>query len=189
MAYLEVFTDVEKEFLASLPYRAGLWISHCDDTGLESWSDDQEQAMLESVIKDRSQGMFESAFVHEVMEHACFLSDRWREWDDKLDTVLDDCKKATKMMKGRIEGRDITAYKKAIVKVATKVALAYREFDQQTSLVEKLIVGLRATIDSIIGILLGRRFYSNEYRNISPVEEKALAKITDALRENEFEDI
>ena len=55
----------KKEMLASLPYRAGLWISQADDSG-ES-SDQEELKVLHNIVDGFARDVFGSELVQNIM--------------------------------------------------------------------------------------------------------------------------
>ena len=55
MAFLDGFSKEEQDFLVSLPYRVGLWVSSIDATG-GSAADGDEQEALEKCIAGIAHG-------------------------------------------------------------------------------------------------------------------------------------
>ena len=58
MSALSNFSEDEIELLASVPYKAGAWISHADDEEGED-DDERELKALESIIKEIATFLFD----------------------------------------------------------------------------------------------------------------------------------
>jgi len=185
MAFLEKFSEDEKTLLVSLPYRAGLWLGSVDDSGGPT-ADFKELTELEKIVDEKSRGMFESAFVHEVMVETNGRQDQWREWAKSIDTTLDDCTKAVALIDGKLSGKDIDAYRANIMAIGLSVAKAFREFDDGASLPVKLMLQIRLFWEGCLRILSRGKSREHDHDiksiyNISYEEDVALAKLSKAL--------
>jgi hypothetical protein len=181
MAFLEKFTDEHQDLLVSLPYRAGLWVSCADDEGGNEAHEAEKEALAE-IIKKKSAGMFESAFIHEVMAETYTRKDDWRVWGSQIESTEEDCKKAMKIMANTLSKRDLDAYKANIMFIATEVAVAFREFGAKEAIPVKLWTMFKINIDKILGAFTGKKFESESLLNISYEEDLVLAKLSEALR-------
>ena len=181
MAFLKDFTKEESDLLASLPYRVGLWVSSSDNTG-GSDSDSQEIMALEKTITRIAQGMFESAFVHEVMADAFLRKDEWRSWGANIQNVPADCVAAVKFMQGRLSARDIDAYRHILMQIGLEVARAFREYDRSEPFFYRLIRWISIGVDRLFGIMHGEKYVSDDLLNISYEEDLALNELAKALR-------
>lgn len=181
MAFLEKFSVEEKEFLVALPYRAGVWMSRADETGgLEA--DAAELEALEAIIDKKAAGMFESAFVHEVMAEVCAGKENWARWAKHASKVPDDCRKAVTMMEGRLGKHDLDGYRENIMYIAVEVAKAFREFDLEPpppslSFTDKV----KLFLDGIAGKPKGERYEAERLLSISYNEDRALAALSGSL--------
>lgn len=179
MAYLEKFSEDEKVLLASLPYRAGLWVGAADDSG-GAHSGEKERETLEKVIAARSKGMFESAFVHEVLSETFTRRERWPQWAQGLDAVAVDCGRAVEAVTGKLGQRDADAFRHAVMAIATDVAMAYSEFGTSRSLQERFL-----TFVSFLFPAMGRTKHDFRYPavnlNVSHAENAALKKLSGFL--------
>ena len=180
MAFLEQFSAEEKSLLVSLPYRAGVWIGAMDRSGGVE-SKNAELAVLEKIIDQKAQGMFESAFVHEVMVEICTHKSDWPQWAGKGQSVPADCDKAVAAIAEKLSAHDLDAYRKNVMYIAVEVAKAFREFDAHTPLLSQMVEMLRCFLDKIAGVAQGGAHESANLRNISYEEDVALAGLSRAL--------
>lgn len=181
MAFLEQFSREDLDLLVSLPYRVGLWISASDRTGGHS-ADDQEREALERAMATIAGAMFESAMVHEVMAEAFLRKQDWTAWSAELATVTDECRRAIRVMTGRVSQRDVDAYRNNLMRMALTVARAFREDDRNEPWLFRLGRGLSVAVDRVFGALQGEKFNPDDILNISYDEDQALNDLAKALR-------
>lgn len=180
MAFLEKFNDQERTLLVGIPYRAGLWVAKADHVGGMD-SDMKEKFSLESAIRNKSKGMFESAFVHEVMIELNARKAEWVSWAGGLDTLTADCEKAVAVMDGRVDRRDIDAYRHNVMHIAVTVAQSFREFDIGQPFWVRVWSVVRIGLDKMIGLARGEAYESETLLNISYAEDLLLAQLAKAL--------
>ncbi|MBI4030256.1 MAG: hypothetical protein HY370_01125 [Proteobacteria bacterium] len=181
MAFLENFSDEEKEFLVALPYRAGVWISRTDDAGGLA-ADAAELEALESIINKKAAGMFESAFVHEVMAEICAGQENWARWAKHASNLPDDCRKAISLMEGRLGRHDMDGYRENVMYIAVEVAKAFREIDLGAPPSSLSFVGrIKLFLDGIAGKPKGKKYEAERLLNISYNEDRALAALSESL--------
>lgn len=180
MAFLEKFSAEERSLLVSLPYRAGAWVGTMDRSG-GAESKGAELAALEKIIGKKAQGMFESAFVHEVMVEICTHKSDWPQWAGKTGSVPVDCKKAVAVITGKLSVHDLDAYRQNIMYIAVEVARAFREFNADASLLTHACDLFRGLLDRLAGVAQGGAHESANLRNISYEEDVALAGLSKAL--------
>lgn len=181
MAFLEAFTEEEKEILISVPYKAGIWVSQADSTGGEG-ADDKEKAALENIINEKGKGMFESAFVHEVMSEACNRKQDWNKWADTVDDVLVQAGKAVDIIAAKLEEKECDAYSANVMAIGVKIAEAFREFDADASVLVKLDTKVRLFLEAMMRVLKHDKSMKTETElNISYEEDQALSKLYKAL--------
>ncbi len=187
MGFLKDFSRDERDMLVSLPYRVGLWVSSSDSTGGTD-SNLQEEVALEKAITGIAQGMFESAFVHEIMAETFLQRQEWRRWSANVQSVPEDCRESIKLLKTRILQRDIDAYRHILMQVGLEVARAFREYDHNAPLLDRVFRWISIGVDRIFGIMHGEKYVSDDLLNISYEEDLALNKLAKALR-GEADDI
>lgn len=180
MAFLEKFSDEEKSLLASLPYRAGLWVSTVDEEGGD-YAAAKERAALEDIITKKAEGMFESAFVHEVMVETFAQKENWKSWGEHLENVPDECRKAVGIIQDKLAPNEVDAYRHNIMTISSRVAAAFREFDEKAAIPVKIWTSIKLGIDKIIGLFRGESYESEALLNVSYEEDTALARLSEAL--------
>lgn len=181
MAFLEDFSQEERIRIVSLPYRVGLWISTSDSSGGHE-ADQQELDALEQTITRIAQGMFESAFVHEVIAEAFLNKASWPEWTGNITKVPDECLDVIRSMQGKAAQRDIDAYRHILMQIGLEVARAFREDDKNAPLVARILRMIGLGVGRLFGFIHGERFVSEDILNISYEEDIALNKLAQTLR-------
>ena len=182
LGLLARFSDKERELLVALPYRAGLWLSRCDDTGGAD-SDEAEINALRSIIISFAEDFLKSEFVEEIMKETVSRRDCWPEWEKDTDGVPDECTKAVEMVAAQLEEKNTTAFKRNLIQIAMTVALAYRELDEGMALIEKMKIYLRYYRQRLLAAVKNQQILSlDEYLNISRAEHAALSQLSAALR-------
>lgn len=188
MSFLEKFSADDREFLISMPYRVGLWVSSCDDTGGADADEKELEALRMTLLGLASEGMFESAFVHEVIAASSAAQSSWRSWGMNLKDIPGDCKRAVAMIQGALPQRDVDAYKRILMHIGVEVAKAFREYDAHEPLLNRLIRWISIGVDRILGAVQGEKYVSSDLLNISYSEDIALNELATALR-GEVDDI
>lgn len=181
MAFLEQFSRQEKDLIVSVPYRVGVWVSSVDAAG-GAVASYQEQDSLETIIAEKSSGMFESAFMHEVMAETCTRQQDWKAWGENMDKVLAECGEAVRIVSAKLEEKDVDAYRHTVMTIAVDVAKAFREFDSGASFMVRLWTKYRLFLESLCRVV--KRDKSLETQgllNISYEEDAALSKLAKAL--------
>lgn len=179
MSFLENLSNDEKTLLVSLPYRAGLWVSHADDKGRGAGKT-HELKTIEGVITRLSEGMIASAFVHEVMQATNARRDEWPSWSLQTGTVPDEARAAVALLKRKMMPQDAEAYVQIIMTIAYETAYAFREFDRTVSIPIRIWVGLQLAWEAFIRT--GNKDYRLEsLTNISLAEDEAIALLAQAL--------
>ena len=182
MGLLEKFSGEERDLLVALPYRVGLWLSRSDDTG-GAESGDAEINALRGIITGFAEDFLKSEFVEELMRETVSRKDLWPAWEKDTDTVPAECTKAVGIVAARLEQKSTTSFKHNLMEIAMTVALAYREFDDDQPLVEKIKVYFRYYRQRIEAMLQNKQILSfDEYLNISRAEHEALTQLSAALR-------
>lgn len=179
MSFLEVFTAEEKSLIVSLPYRAGIWVSMADEKGAGAGRV-RELKKIQSVIGHLSEGMFASAFVHEVIVETQARHEEWPLWALQTGTVTDDARRAVILLQTKMMPQDAEAYVQTVMTVAYETAYAFREFDRTASIPIRIWVGLQLLWEAFIRT--GNKDYRLEsVANISLAEDEAIALLAQAL--------
>lgn len=183
MARIDELSPAEKELVASLPYKVGVWMGQAADEGGDK-DDRLEMQALERVLDEFSKGIKVPPFVRQVCSEALERRVRWDSWSSSYMNVPDECRQAVAVLKAveAINDRDIRFYRSALRKVAIAVAEAYGEFGMldEESGAEKA-GGFLDKLGEAIGAFTGADEPSPE--NISPAEQEALSALVKALTE------
>lgn len=182
MGLLEKFSKEEKDLFAALPYRVGVWVSQCDETG-GAESDTAEIAALRSIIRGFAEDFCKTEFVEEIMKETIARNDQWSIWEKNAENVLTECSRAVEMAAAHFEERHVTSFKNNLMEIGIAVALAYREFDERHSFATKLTLRLRYFRQRMMATFRKKKIVSfEEYLNISRAEHRALSQLSGALR-------
>ncbi|MCB9990891.1 MAG: hypothetical protein H6867_05880 [Rhodospirillales bacterium] len=181
MAFLEQFSKEERDLIVSVPYRAGAWVSSVDEAGGGNATAD-ELKELENIISEKAKGMFESAFVHEVMVESFNHKADWADWAKHTDTILEDAGKAVSLIESKLSEKDVDAYRANIMAIGLNVAKAFREFEVDASVMTKAHTQIGLLLDAALRVLKRDKSYSPTTElNISYEEDVALTKLSEAL--------
>ena len=181
MAFLEQFEDEDKKLIVSLPYRVGVWVGSVDEVG-GAKANFEEISALERIITEQSKGMFESAFVHEVMSETFACQDNWKAWSENLDNVPTECTQAVEKIASKLAEKDVDAYRANVMGIGLEVAKAFREFDAEETFFVKLVIKFKLFVQAMARIITrDRSFDQVSALNISYEEDMALTKLSEAL--------
>jgi hypothetical protein len=164
-----------------LPYRVGVWVSQSDITGGAA-ADDEELTALNNILHGFDGQVFGSEFLQYVMAETLENKDKWDQWGQKIEKVPEECQKAIDVLGDYLGHKERVAYANRLMEIGEAVAMAFREYDENLGMIQKLMLFLEyqgnkkkaARHDKII-----RSF--DEYLNISANERKALGEIAKAL--------
>ncbi len=177
--FLEALSEDEQTLIVSLPYRAGLWVSLADEKG-EGAAREHELKTIEKVIAKLSEGMFASAFVHEVLAETHMRRDQWDAWSLQVGTVPDEARQAVNILIEKVLPPDAEAYVQTIMNIAYETAYAFREYDRSASIPIRLWVGLQLLWEALIRIV-HKDYRLESVANISLAEDEAIALLAEAL--------
>lgn len=188
MAFLEKFSADDRAFLVALPYRTGLWISKCDETGGDE-AETRELDALETIVRSYTEDFCKSEFVEELLRATMNSKDSWKSWHDHLETIPDDCRRAIDMLSPILERKDIASLKLTLLEIADTVAKAFREEDMpEETAIDRLKLGMRHMINRLQSSITNRPVANlDENYNISTAERAAIAELEKAIRPEEVE--
>lgn len=173
MGSLNNFVPEERDFLASVFYTVGVWISHVDDDG-DCSADAEEEKVLMAVLQRLAKHYSKTVpFVSEMCEESARQTQNHGRWATQSDDAVECAVKAAQVIKAQMGTDDLVAYKSAISEVARSVAVAFREGDS-------LEEGFSDKIKNGVLKLLNKDLHAEQ--NISPAEETALYTLLDALK-------
>ncbi len=177
--FLEALSEDEKTLIVSLPYRAGLWVSLADEKGAGA-ARAHELKTIEKVIAKLSEGMFASAFVHEVLAETHARRDQRALWGMQVGTVPEEARQAVNILIDKALPPDAEAYVQTIMNIAYETAYAFREYDRSASIPIRIWVWMKLLWEAFIRT--GNKDYRVEsVANISLAEDQAIALLAEAL--------
>jgi len=177
---LDKMTEDERSLITSLPYRAGLWVSMCDDTG-GGEAEEKEIQALNNIVIGFSQMVFGSELLQYIMDETVKRKGEWHEWKNGIDKVPDECVDALNILRDHVDDKEVNAYAQRLIEIGEAVALAFREYEQQ-SFKDKLNVYSSYIVSTFKANLKKQPSKSFEqFLNISLSERRALTALADAL--------
>ncbi|MCC6597736.1 MAG: hypothetical protein IT559_02985 [Alphaproteobacteria bacterium] len=181
MSILEDFIPEQKELLVSLPYRVGLFVSQSDRSGGAEAQAIELQA-LASIIHGFSQDVFGSEFLQYVMGEVLARQSGWQSWAEEMDHVPRQCRQAREILATRLDEKEIKAYTTRLMEIAEAVALAFCEYGENLSLVERVKIRLAYWNNCLKMNLAGRPHGSIGYfMSISREERLVLRQLSQSL--------
>ena len=187
MAFLENFTDEQKHLLVALPYRVGLWVSESDSSGGDS-ADEAEKQALETIVCGFAEDFCKSEVTEELMHATVEKRKEWGGWAQDINQVPSECRQAVEWVAEYADYKNVAAFKENLMEIAVAVAMAYREFDDELSLAEKVPMYVTFLVDRLMAFVMRRPPKNHdEIFNISRAERLALTELADALKRDERE--
>jgi len=132
MDVLENLTPDQRTTIVSLPYRVGLWISRSDATGGGEASE-KELIALANIIEGFSEQVFGSELLQYIMNETVSRKKEWPSWAFEVEKAPAECAMALDILRDYVDAKDVNAYATRLMEVAEAVALAFREYEQQSS--------------------------------------------------------
>lgn len=181
MSFLDEIPPEKRDMLVSLPYRVGLWVSQSDTTG-GGQSDAEEQQALSNIITGFAEEVFGAETVQRIISETLRKKSEWPRWANNLGDVIADCRNAVDILSEVVDRKEVNAFRHHLVEIGEAVALAFREFDENQSIMKKLPVYM-SYFSSRLQALKEHRPYKtlDEYLNISVHERRALTTLAQAL--------
>lgn len=181
MSFLDQFLPDERLLLVSLPYRVGLYVSQSDRTGGEK-SVVAEMQALSNIVIAYSQEVFGAETAQHIISETVSRKQEWPEWSNDLESVEGECHRAIDILSDVVDVKEVNGVKRCLMEVGEAVALAFREYDGTTSIVEKIRIYLAymqsRTQAAKLGII-GKEW--DQFINISLDERNALQRVAQAL--------
>ena len=176
MSALSDLLPEENELVVSLPYKAGVWISHADDVGGTA-DDRREMAAIENVIVTMAKLGKASNFVRDVAHETLSQKAYWPQWRAQAGALFTDCNKATSFLAGYVSKEDLHEYRLFLWRIASAVAQAHNELGAEKKFNENLIAGF---FEKIADKITGED--DDAFMNVSPEEQAALSRLKQALK-------
>ncbi|MCB1721406.1 MAG: hypothetical protein H6860_01720 [Rhodospirillales bacterium] len=183
MSVLDQLSAQQRTLIVSLPYRAGLWVSHSDAAGGDK-AHDKELTALANLIDGFSQQVFGSELLQYIMHQTLARKDEWESWASHIDKVPEECKQALEILRAHVDEKDVTVYAMRLMELGEAVAVAFREHDDPVGL-DKFKLLASYTLSRVKARLKKVPVKSfDEFLNISAEERKALNRLAGALGVN-----
>ncbi len=181
MNFLDELTTDQRTLVVSLPYRVGLYISQSDETGGDE-SDDLEMEALDSIVTGYAQEVFGAETVQYVISETVSRKNEWEEWGRDLSDIHSDLYKSIDILSDSVHEKEVNAFKRHLIEIGESVALAFREYGDHTSLIDKF----KMYKYYLRGKKHAKKYeynYKNweQFINISLDERKALDGVASAL--------
>jgi hypothetical protein len=188
MPLLEKFTSEQQDFLASMPYRVGLFVSQSDSSGGEE-SEDAEARTLEIIVRGYAEDYCKNEFVETLMKATLARKDKWGGWGENLDAVPEQCGQAIDMVVNTLDKKMVAAFKNNLFEVGLTVAMAYRE-EPHGSFFSNLIDDFFLLVEQYKAMFFKREArHIDEILNVSKAEREALERLKEHLRLGQVEGI
>jgi hypothetical protein len=185
MAFLDRFSADEREMLVSLPYRAGLWIIAVNGAGYLGRRA-KEKTVLEKIIVEKGRGIFESAFVFEVMTEMLRRRDCWEDWAKGWEDVPAVCQNASATIASRLGPHDLSSYQQTIMNIATAMANSFGELDDNVPLWLRAWTYTKLMLSRIVDIETAKEAESPSSLKTEDNEKMVVDCLTG--KENEYSD-
>lgn len=174
MTSLTDFTKDEAELITSLPYKAGMWVSHSEDHDGEA-DDTHENKALTACLRHYAKMGDGKPFFAQVIKETLRREDQWPEWADQSFTLVDDIQKAVTILRGKASVDEIKLFKRALMEIGTAVAQASDEFSDDGE--------NEGFFGKILGKFSGLADHDAGHpMNVSASEDSALEKLRAALK-------
>lgn len=181
---LESLTEDQAYDIISLPYKAGIWVSHADDVEGEA-DDTHEIKSLERGVPEFAKLHENSMLVQQVASEIMRLKDSWPSWENECFHIV---KTAPATMQAVLEyfgEHEAREYRSYIMELGKMVAQAASELNAFDAIEEKEEGFFGSMIGKIVGgISAMSKDDVNHPANISPAEGSALSQLSSALKIN-----
>lgn len=181
MSFMEQFLPAECDLLIRLPYRVGLYVSQSDRSGGDD-SDEVEKRVLSNIITAYSQEVFGAETAQYIITETVSCKADWEEWSLDLEHIQEECGKAIGVLNAHVAPKEVSAFKRCLMEIGESVALAFCEYDDGVSLIEKTKIYMAYRRSRSMAAKLGIVAKEwDQFINISLDERDALQRIAVAL--------
>jgi hypothetical protein len=162
----------EQNLLSGSLYKVAIWMSHIDDEGSND-ADEQERQALKSILKKSVRQFSSHPAIGEIAAEALRREKYWPKWEKEADSALDDVGQSITLLTGRLGDNEVTAYKQLVMGVASSVAGAFDEGEDEKE------GGLWASLSGLVVGAANPKLKAE--MNTSPAEDSALTDLTEVL--------
>lgn len=187
MERLSHFSEEQRKALVALPYRTGFWVSVSDESG-GAEADESERVALENIVSGFAEDFCKTEVVEQIMQETLAQKTHWAEWEDNIDNVPTECREAIELLADHFDYKEVSSFKNNLMEIAMAVAMAYREFDETSSLSVKIDMYKALYLERFKAWIERRPSKTaDEILNVSYEEQLALTELTSVLRLDEQE--
>lgn len=180
MTSLSMFSEDEQNIIVSLPYKAGIYVSHAEDENGEI-DDEKEMRALEYCLKSIAKLHEDKPFIKEVARQTLSRKDDWPLWIDDSFHVVNEANQITEVLLEKLGKQGFKQYRAMVMQVAGAVARAYGEFGDWDD--EEDVGFFKNVINTVVdGFSAMSQDDKDNPMNVSPAEDSALANLSKALR-------
>jgi len=181
MSFMDQFLPDDRSLLVSLPYRVGLFVSESDRSGGVE-SEEAEMQALSNIIIAYSQEVFGAETAQYIISETVSRKKEWPQWSNDLDMVEGECHRAVDILSDVVDVKEVNGVKRCLMEVGEAVALAFREYDESVSIVDKIKIYLAYMQSRKQAAKLGIIAKEwDQFINISLEERIALQNVAKAL--------
>jgi hypothetical protein len=178
---MDQFLPDDRLLLVSLPYRVGLFVSESDRSGGDE-SDAREMQALTNIIVAYSQEVFGAETAQYIISETVSRRQEWQEWSNDLDMIESECHRAVDVLSEFVDVKEVNGFKRCLMEIGEAVALAFREYDESVSIVEKTKIYIAYMQSRMQATKLGIVAKEwDQFINISMEERSALQGVAAAL--------
>lgn len=177
MTAFKDMAPAERDLLAGILYRAGVWIGQVED--VEGEDDDiLEHRALRQIIETLASSRAPDDFLRDVARFTLERDEDWPRWAEDTFDILPDVARARDIAKRTLTKAESDRFCAAIYEVAAGVAEAFGEFTLDEEVPEGFLARIMTRIrDRIEGVESGAM-------NVSPAESTALEELESVLQGN-----
>ncbi|HBH26104.1 MAG TPA: hypothetical protein DDX54_01715 [Rhodospirillaceae bacterium] len=179
MSFLDALTPAQQTLLTRLPYRAGLYVSRADATGGEE-ADAREMAALAGIVEAFATEVFGCETGQHIITQTVARKAEWPRWGDALSNVPEECRRARRLLAGRVDEKEVHGFTGHLLEIAQAVALAYCEYGDRPSLWGRISLMITWYGERARRTRLGALGFAT-FTHVSPAERRALRALACAL--------
>lgn len=186
MSVLSQLSEDKALAIISLPYKAGLWVSHADDIEGEA-DDENEMKAIERGVPALADLHGDSPLVQEVASEIIRLNDSWKQWEEGSFYIVKQAPDVMRDIQTEFGTAEAKHYRRFVMELGKMVAQAHSELSAFDAIEEDKKEGF---LSNMVGKFVGglssmKDDDSGHPANISPSEKSALSQLSSALKVSE----
>lgn len=186
MGVLSTLPEDRALAIISLPYKAGLWVSHADD--IEGEADDaNEMKAIERGVPALAELHSGSGLVQDVASEIIRLKAQWDNWEEECFYIVKQAPDIMKNIQAEFGLTEAKEYRRFVMELGKMVAQAHSELSAFDAVEEEKKEGfLSGMVGKFVGGLSSMKDDDTGHpANISPSEKSALSQLSAALKISE----